>query len=99
MGAGLAFNLSALLLNSMVYRSRLVPRWLSAWGSFGAALWTIVWFPQIFDVELGMIEAAFVPIVVQEMVFAVYLIARGFDSTTLEVPTAAPAQADRKTRA
>jgi hypothetical protein len=80
MGAGLAFNLSALLLNYILYRSRLVPRWLSAWGFLGAALWMIAWFPQVFDVDLGALEAAFLPIAVQEMVFAVYLIVRGFDS-------------------
>lgn len=80
MGAGLAFNLSALLLNAMLYRSRLVPRWLSVWGFLGAALWMIVWFPQVYDVELGAWEIAFVPIAVQEMVFAVYLIVRGFAS-------------------
>jgi hypothetical protein len=90
MGAGLAFNLSALLLNYLLYRSKLVPRWLSMWGLLGAALWMIVWFPQIYDIELGFLEAAFVPIALQEMVFAVYLIVRGFDSTALEVPTSTP---------
>lgn len=93
MGAGLAFNLSALLLNCLLYRSRLVPRWLAAWGFLGAALWTIVWFPQVFDVELGVVEAAFLPIAVQEMVFAVYLIVRGFDPTALDDLTDASAPA------
>ena len=88
LGAGLAFNLSALLLNYLLYRSKLVPRWLSVWGFLGAALWTIVWFPQIYDVELGILEAAFLPIAVQEMVFAVYLIVRGFDTAAVEVPAA-----------
>jgi len=91
MGAGLAFNLSALLLNYLLYRSRLVPRWLSVWGFVGAALWMIVWFPQIYDVELGVLEAAFVPIALQEMVFAVYLIVRGFDAPALEVLASAHA--------
>lgn len=83
MGAGLAFNLSALLLNSILYRSKLVPRWLSMWGFLGAALWMVVWFPQIFDVDLGVLEIAFLPIALQEMVFAVYLIARGFTPTVV----------------
>lgn len=95
MGAGLAFNLSALLLNYLLYQSRLVPRWLSAWGLIGAALWTAAWFPQAFGVELGILEIMFLPIAVQEMVFGVYLIWRGFDteaiadlSTTREGPAA-----------
>lgn len=89
LGAGLAFNLSALLLNYILYRSRLVPRWLSAWGFLGAGLWMIVWFPQVYDVELGVLEVAFFPIALQEMVFAVYLIVRGFDSAAITRLTAA----------
>jgi hypothetical protein len=92
MGAGLAFNLSALLLNFLLYRSRLVPRWLSVWGFLGAALWMIVWFPQIYDIELGVLEVAFLPIALQEMVFAVYLIVRGFDPSVLDAVTSSPAQ-------
>jgi hypothetical protein len=93
MGAGLAFNLSALLLNYILYRSRLVPRWLSVWGFLGAALWMVVWFPQIYGVELGVLELAFLPIALQEMVFAVYLIVRGFDSAAITDLTEAPEQA------
>ena len=92
MGAGLAFNLSALVLNFLLYRSRLVPRWLSVWGFLGAALWMIVWFPQIYDIELGVLEVAFLPIALQEMVFAVYLIVRGFDPSVLDAVTSSPAQ-------
>ena len=88
MGAGLAFNLSALLLNYILYRSKLVPRWLSVWGFLGAALWMIMWFPQVFDVDLGVLEAAFLPIALQEMVFAVYLIVRGFTPTAANDPAA-----------
>lgn len=94
MGAGLAFNLSALLLNYILYRSRLVPRWLSVWGFLGAGLWMIMWFPQIYGVELGALELAFLPIALQEMVFAVYLIVRGFDSAAITDLTAAPEQAE-----
>ncbi|MCB0994898.1 MAG: DUF4386 domain-containing protein [Acidimicrobiales bacterium] len=89
MGAGFAFNLSALLLNYLLYRSSIVPRWLSIWGLVGAVLWMVMWFPQIFDADLGVLEAAFVPIAVQEMVFAVYLIVKGFDPAAIETLAAA----------
>jgi hypothetical protein len=90
LGAGLAFNLSALLLNYVLYRSRLIPRWLSAWGLIGAALWTAVWFPQAFGLELGILELVFLPIAVQEMVFGVYLIVRGFDPDAIAGLSATP---------
>ena len=88
MGAGLAFILSALLLNYVLYRSRLVPRWLSVWGFLGAGLWMIAWFPQVYGVDLGAAELVFLPIAIQEMVFAVYLIVRGFDSEAIDHLTA-----------
>ncbi len=37
-GLGLAFSLSALTLNIVLYRSKLIPRWLSGWGLVGAVL-------------------------------------------------------------
>ena len=38
LGLGLAFALSALILNFVLYQSKLIPRWLSGWGFVGAAL-------------------------------------------------------------
>ena len=32
LGFGLAFTLSALILNFVLYQSKLIPRWLSGWG-------------------------------------------------------------------
>jgi hypothetical protein len=92
LGAGLAFSLSALLLNYVLYRSRLVPRWLSIWGLIGAVLFTTAWFPQAFGVELGVLEMVFLPIAAQEMVFGVYLIVRGFDLDAIAALSSTPSR-------
>jgi hypothetical protein len=43
MGGGvfsaIVFSLSALMLNYILYRSKLIPRWLSGWGLIGATLY------------------------------------------------------------
>jgi hypothetical protein len=75
------FPLGALILNYVFYRARLTPRWLSAWGLAGAALyWTaglLVMFGRI--VPLATMHIALqAPLGVQEMVLAVWLIVRGF---------------------
>jgi hypothetical protein len=78
-GSGLVWTLSALVLNFMLFRRRLVPRWLSAWGFIGAVLSFGNYLPQFFGI--GPLEILFLPIAVQEMVFAVWLIAKGLDSS------------------
>ena len=75
------FPLGALILNYVLYRARLTPRWLSAWGLAGAVLyWTaglLVMFGRIVPLETIHI-ALQAPLGVQEMVLAVWLIIRGF---------------------
>jgi len=38
LGLGLVFTISALILNFVLYQSKLIPRWLSGWSLVGAAL-------------------------------------------------------------
>jgi hypothetical protein len=80
-GAGLVWSLSALLLNYLLYQSKLIPRWLSVWGLVGAALSLANYLPQFFGID--SIEILFFPIAVQEMVFAVWLIVKGFNSSAI----------------
>jgi hypothetical protein len=81
LGLGLAFALSALILNFVLYRSKLVPRWLSSWGFVGAALVFANYLLQFFGTN--PVEILFYPIAVQEMVFAVWLIVKGFSSSAI----------------
>jgi hypothetical protein len=75
-------GLGSLILNSVLYRARLVPRWLSIWGIVGAVLVFGYGLLGIFGVETGLGSAYMLlamPIALQEMVFAVWLIGKGFD--------------------
>jgi hypothetical protein len=81
LGFALAFTISALILNFALYQSRLVPRWLSGWGLVGAALlWVRYLLQSLGATPVGILD---VPIAVQEMVFAVWLIVRGFNPSAL----------------
>ena len=81
-GFGLAFTLSALILNSLLYQSKLIPRWLSGWGFIGAVLIFAYYLLQFFS--NNQVEILFLPIAVQEMVFAVWLIIKGFNSSAID---------------
>jgi hypothetical protein len=80
-GSGLIWSLSALVLNYILYRSKLVPGWLSVWGLLGGILSFVAYFLGFFSVHLS--EWLFAPIALQEMVFAVWLIAIGFDTSII----------------
>lgn len=93
----LFFGLGALMYYWLLYRSALVPRWLSAWGLVGASLTMVVAVLVLFDVVRPLSTAHVVlnlPVAVQEMVLAAWLIAKGFDQRALaSAPAAAPAPA------
>jgi hypothetical protein len=80
-GTLIFFALGSLTLNYVLYQSRLVPRWLSVWGLAGAVSAFLYGLIGIlgWSTDLGspfMLLA--LPIAVQEMVFAGWLITKGF---------------------
>jgi hypothetical protein len=64
----------------VLYRATLVPRWLSGFGLIGAALWLATVPFRMFDVLPSSLEILALPIAVQEMALAVWLIVKGFRS-------------------
>jgi hypothetical protein len=79
--ATVAFVLGAIGLYSLFYRSRLVPRFISAWGLIGVVLLIVANLLAV-DVTAGFQPAAvlFLPIVLNELFLAIWLIVRGFDA-------------------
>jgi hypothetical protein len=74
------FVVGALMFYVLLYRSRLVPRWLSTWGLVGAALYIVAPLGSMFELSLGFFM---VPLALQEMVMAVWLIAKGFNPSAI----------------
>jgi hypothetical protein len=76
------FPLGAMLLNYALYRSKLVPRWLSGWGFIGALLYWLAGLFVMFALVSPLSTPHVVlqaPLGVQEMAFAVWLIVKGFN--------------------
>ena len=74
-------SLNAVLLGSLLYQSRLVPRALPVLGFIGAALLLAVWFAVLFGL-IGAVSAptavAGITIAAWEFALGVYLTFRGF---------------------
>lgn len=96
----LAFGVGATMYYWVFYRTRLVPRWLSAWGLAAIASLMVSVALVIGGVVEPMSSAQVVlaaPIGLQEMVLAVWLVARGFraiDDMELALSTEASPQAE-----
>jgi hypothetical protein len=80
-------GLGSLTLNSVLYRSGLVPRWLSLWGIVGAVLLVSYGLLGIFGVDTALgspFMLLAMPIALQEMVFAFWLIVKGFNRPAVQ---------------
>ena len=80
----LTWSIGALMYYSVFYQYRLVPRWLTVWGLVGVTLTIISTLLVMFHLipPAGTIQVILnVPILPQEMVLAVWLIAKGVNSS------------------
>ncbi len=79
-----AWCIGALLYYALFFKTRLVPRWLSAWGLVGIILTMtgsmLVLFRQVPPRSTIQI-LLYMPVAVQEIVLAIWLIVRGFDQS------------------
>lgn len=99
-GSLVVFGVSALILNSLLYTSRLVPTWISIWGLLGAALIALRGLMEMYGIDLsGLMQGAFAgPIAIQEMVLALWLIVKGFDTGHLSLRAGRTSAASDSTR-
>jgi Domain of unknown function (DUF4386) len=82
----LIFGFGALIFYFALYRSILLPRWISIWGLIAIVMMMTSAFLAMFSVELpdAIFGLLVIPIAVQEMVMAVWLIVKGFNSAAIE---------------
>jgi hypothetical protein len=81
----IVFILGALMFYYLLYQSKLIPRWISGWGLIAI----IPYLAQPLLVMFGLIKSSstidvlYLPMAVQEMVLAVWLIVKGFNPSAI----------------
>ncbi|MFV0414313.1 MAG: DUF4386 domain-containing protein [Oscillospiraceae bacterium] len=78
-----AFELGALLFYTALFQYRLLPKWISLWGILAILLHIAAGILVLLGLQKDMDTASLVmnlPIAVQEMVMAVWLVAKGFNT-------------------
>jgi len=77
---GIVFGLGALMFYSLLYQARLIPRWLSGWGIVAAVAYAAAGLTAMFGTTLDIL---LMPMLLQEMVMAVWLIVKGFNASAI----------------
>jgi hypothetical protein len=88
------FSLGALMLYYLLYRSKLIPRWISVWGFIAILLHLATGILIMFQLMSPFSPVNLVinfPIFLQEMVMAVWMIVKGFNPSAI---ASLPAKAD-----
>jgi len=85
MWGAIIFSIGGLMIYILFYQTRLIPRWLSGWGFIGGVFYIVANLISMFgplhiapsiDSGIGLL---LIPTAIQEMVFAIWLIVKGFD--------------------
>lgn len=82
----IVFSLGALMFYYLLYQARLIPRWLSGWGIVAAILYLTTGLIAVFSTHLVIL---LMPMALQEMVMAIWLIVKGFNPSA-NVPGSLP---------
>ncbi|MEJ2100017.1 MAG: DUF4386 domain-containing protein [Desulfobacterales bacterium] len=79
-------GLGALLFYTMLYQSKLIPRFISVWGLIGAITVLTTTMLEVFAISVptAMGVVLGLPMLLNELFLGVWLIVKGFNSSALE---------------
>jgi len=76
----IVFSLGAIILYYSLFKSKLIPTWLSVWGLLSIVLYLGAGVYALFKPSVDIL---LMPLALQEMVMAVWLIAKGFNRSEI----------------
>jgi len=83
----LTYTLAGVMLYSIFYKTKLIPRWISVWGFIGISS-TVLATMLVLFAFINIITPGYIilsmPFALQELVLAIWLIAKGFNSSVLD---------------
>ncbi|RKR13061.1 uncharacterized protein DUF4386 [Maribacter vaceletii] len=73
------FIFGALLFYILLYRTLIIPRFISIWGIIATLALFIVTIFKLFGIEVEILNALVIPIILNELFLAIWLIIEGFN--------------------
>ena len=87
----LALSIGGLMFYFLLYQTKLVPQWLSGWGLIGTTLTisaSLLLMFRLIEIVSTTYLVLNLPMALQEMVLAVWLIVKGFNSSAIDSESA-----------
>lgn len=78
------FIIGALFFYLLFYRSRLIPRFISVWGIIATIILFIITIIKLFGVDLSILNALVLPMILNELFLAFWLMIQGFNFETMD---------------
>ena len=88
-----AFIAGALVFNYLLYVSQLIPRWLGGWGVLATIMLLLVVLLELANI-IPMMMVMRLPMILNEVVEAIWFIVKGFKKTALPSQPAIQVQAE-----
>jgi hypothetical protein len=80
-----SFPIGAVVLNYLLYKTKLTPKWIAILGLVGGALWLATTPVRMYGFSPEWMDFLAAPIAFQEMILAVWLIVKGFNTSVAEL--------------
>ncbi len=80
------FIAGALFFNILLYKTQIIPKFISIWGILATIALLIATIIPLFGFELPLLAILVVPIILNELFLAFWLMIKGFDSEVVKNP-------------
>ena len=79
-----SFPIGAVIFNYLLIKTKLTPKWIAILGLVGGALWLATTPVRMYGFSPEWMDFLAAPIAFQEMILAVWLIVKGFNTSVVE---------------
>jgi hypothetical protein len=80
-----SFPIGAVIFNYLLYKTKLTPKWIAILGLVGGALWLATTPVRMYGFSPEWMDFLAAPIAFQEMILAIWLIVKGFNTSVAEL--------------
>lgn len=77
------FIIGALFFYILLYRTKVIPRFISVWGIIATLILFIVTITRLLGFNVSVLDLLLIPMILNELFLAVWLIIKGFNIETI----------------